>query len=61
MAQTGDTVKRQEAMAREAGVEKEKYHVNAILDYDFWQLVKHEKLGEGDFEFVSSMSFGGSH
>ncbi|KAF3525298.1 hypothetical protein F2Q69_00047344 [Brassica cretica] len=27
---------------------------------DFWQVVKHEKLGEGDFEVESSMSFGGS-
>ncbi|KAF3536134.1 hypothetical protein F2Q69_00021401 [Brassica cretica] len=30
-------------------------------DDDFWQVVKHEKLGEGDFEVESSMSFGGSH
>ncbi|KAG2251232.1 hypothetical protein Bca52824_081368, partial [Brassica carinata] len=57
---TGDTVKRQEALAREAGVEKAKHHVNAIIDDDFWQVVKHEKLGEGDFEVESSMSFGGS-
>ncbi|KAF3595639.1 hypothetical protein DY000_02021821 [Brassica cretica] len=28
---------------------------------DFWQVVKHEKLGEGDLEVESSMSFGGSH
>ncbi|KAF2567721.1 hypothetical protein F2Q68_00025316 [Brassica cretica] len=28
---------------------------------DFWQVVKHEKLGEGDFEVEISMSFGGSH
>ena len=32
---TADTVKRQEALAREAGVEKAKHHVNAILDDDF--------------------------
>ncbi|KAF2560906.1 hypothetical protein F2Q70_00016829 [Brassica cretica] len=61
VAQTGDTIKRQEALAREVGVEKAKHHVNAILDDDFWQEVKHEKLGEGDFEVESSMSFGGSH
>ncbi|KAF3586184.1 hypothetical protein F2Q69_00028843 [Brassica cretica] len=60
VVQTGDTVKRQEALAREAGVEKAKHHVNAIIDDDFWQVVKHEKLGEGDFEVESSMSFGGS-
>jgi len=35
--------------------------VNAILDDDFWQVVQHEKLREGDFEVESSMSFGGSH
>ncbi|KAF3587810.1 hypothetical protein F2Q69_00030665 [Brassica cretica] len=27
---------------------------------DFWQVVKHKKLGEGDFEVESSMSFSGS-
>ncbi|KAF3577271.1 hypothetical protein DY000_02033174 [Brassica cretica] len=30
------------------------------MDDDFWEVVKHEKLGEGDFEVESSMSFGGS-
>ncbi|KAF2584002.1 hypothetical protein F2Q70_00035949 [Brassica cretica] len=34
--------------------------VNYIGDDDFWQVVKHEKLGEGDFEVESCMSFGGS-
>ena len=47
-------------MAREVEAEKAKHHVNAILDDDFWQVVKHEKLGEGDFEVESSMSFDGS-
>ncbi|KAF3493193.1 hypothetical protein DY000_02053568 [Brassica cretica] len=28
---------------------------------DFWQVVKEEKLQEGDFEVESLMSFGGSH
>ncbi|KAF2608387.1 hypothetical protein F2Q68_00043238 [Brassica cretica] len=32
-----------------------------VKDDDFWQVVKHEKLGEGDFEDESSMSFDGSH
>ncbi|KAF2609675.1 hypothetical protein F2Q70_00012109 [Brassica cretica] len=31
------------------------------LDDDFLQVVKHEKLGEGDFDVESSMSFSGSH
>ncbi|KAF2618032.1 hypothetical protein F2Q68_00039887 [Brassica cretica] len=30
------------------------------IDDDFWQVVRHEKLGEGDFEVESSLSFGGS-
>ncbi|KAF2618248.1 hypothetical protein F2Q68_00039802 [Brassica cretica] len=38
-----------------------KYHVNAIIDDEFWQVVKHEKMQEGDFEVESSMSFDGSH
>ncbi|KAF3506712.1 hypothetical protein F2Q69_00006429 [Brassica cretica] len=40
---------------------KEKKDVNYIGDDDFWQVVKHEKLGEGDFKVESSMSFGRSH
>ncbi|KAF3586182.1 hypothetical protein F2Q69_00028841 [Brassica cretica] len=35
-------------------------HLRNATDDDFWQVVKHKKLGEGDFEIESSMSFGGS-
>ena len=35
--------------------------MSAIIDDDFWQVVKEEKLQEGDFEVESSMSFGSSH
>ncbi|KAF3528476.1 hypothetical protein DY000_02039556 [Brassica cretica] len=38
-----------------------KHHVNAIIEDDFWQEVKEEKLQEGYFEVESLMSFGGSH
>ncbi|KAF2532726.1 hypothetical protein F2Q70_00030816 [Brassica cretica] len=38
-----------------------KHHVNAIMDDDFWQVVKEEKLQEGDFQVENSMSFGSSH
>ncbi|KAF2550486.1 hypothetical protein F2Q68_00035202 [Brassica cretica] len=38
-----------------------KHHVNAIMDDDFMQVVKEEKLQEGDFQVENSMSFGGSH
>ncbi|KAF2617898.1 hypothetical protein F2Q68_00040135 [Brassica cretica] len=34
-----------------------KHDVNAIIDDDFWQVVKHEKLQEGDFEVEILMSF----
>ncbi|CAG7894263.1 unnamed protein product [Brassica rapa] len=37
------------------------HHVNAIIGDDFWQVVKEEKLQEGDFKVESMMSFGGSH
>ncbi|WZY99078.1 hypothetical protein YC2023_071407 [Brassica napus] len=58
--QTGETIKRQEAFAREAGADKGKHHVTAIIDDDFWQVVRNKKLEEGDFEIESSMSLGGS-
>ncbi|KAL0661649.1 hypothetical protein Bca4012_098486 [Brassica carinata] len=61
VVQTGEVVKRQEALTRAIGDEVMKHHVNAIIDDDFWQLVKQEKLQEGDFEVESLMSFGGSH
>ena len=38
-----------------------KHHVNAIIGDDFWQVVKEEKLQEGDFEVESLMSFGRSY
>ncbi|KAF3590072.1 hypothetical protein F2Q69_00028884 [Brassica cretica] len=43
------------------GDESLKHHVNAIKDDDFWQVVKEDKLQEGDFEVESSMSFRSSH
>ena len=61
VVQTGEAVKRQEALARGVGDDVMKHHVNAIIDDDFWQVVKQEKLQEGDFEVESLMSFGGSH
>ncbi|KAF2551217.1 hypothetical protein F2Q68_00034329 [Brassica cretica] len=61
LVQTGEVVKRQEALARGIGDDAMKHHVNAIIDDDFWQVSKHEKLQEGDFEVESLMSFGGSY
>ena len=52
---------RQEASTRGVGDDVMKHHVNAIIENDFWQVVKEEKLQEGDFEVKSLMSFGGSH
>jgi len=44
VVQKGDTVKRQENFIKGKGDEALKYHVNAIIDDDFWQVVKEEKL-----------------
>ena len=60
MVQTGETVKRQEAFIKGKYDESLKHHVSAIIDDDFCQVVKKEKLQEGDFQVESSMSFGGS-
>ncbi|KAF2544810.1 hypothetical protein F2Q70_00021832 [Brassica cretica] len=57
----GAAIPEQEALTRGVGDDVMKYHVNAIIDDDFWQEMKQEKLQEGDFEVESSMSFGGSH
>ncbi|KAF3581752.1 hypothetical protein DY000_02031067 [Brassica cretica] len=46
----GDAVKRQEASTRGVGDDVMKHHVNAIIEDDFLQVVKEEKLQEGDFE-----------
>ena len=61
MVQTGDTIKRQEAFMKGKGDDSLKHHLNAIMDDDFWQVVKEEKLQEGDIRVESSMNFGGSH
>ena len=50
VVQTGEVVKRQEALTRRVGDDVMKHHVNAIIDDDFWQVVKHKKLQERDFE-----------
>ena len=61
VVQTGEAVKRQEALTRGIGDDVMKHHVNAIIGDDLWQVVKQEKLQEGDFEVESSMSFSGLH
>ncbi|KAF2571654.1 hypothetical protein F2Q70_00003136 [Brassica cretica] len=60
VVQTGDAVKRQEASTRRVRDDVMNHHVNAITEDDFWQVVKEEKLQEGDFEVESLMSIGGS-
>ncbi|KAF2560765.1 hypothetical protein F2Q70_00017541 [Brassica cretica] len=61
IVQTGEAVKRQEALTRGVGDDVMKHHVNAIIDDDLCQVVKQKKLQEGDFEVESSLSFDGSH
>uniref|UniRef100_A0A0D3A4D2 Aspartic peptidase DDI1-type domain-containing protein n=1 Tax=Brassica oleracea var. oleracea TaxID=109376 RepID=A0A0D3A4D2_BRAOL len=61
VVQTGDAIRRHEPSTRGVGDDVMKHHVNAIIEDDFWQVVKEEKLQEGNFEVESLMSFGGSH
>ena len=61
VVQIWEAVKKQETFIKGKGDEALKYHVNAIIEDDFWQVVKEEKLQEGDFDVDSFMSFGSSH
>ena len=58
VVQTANTIKRHEAFMKDKGDKSLKHQMNAIMDDDFWQLVKEEKLQEGGFQVESSMSFG---
>ena len=40
VVQTGEVVKRQEALTRVVGDDVTKHHVNAIIDDDLWIVVK---------------------
>ena len=40
VVQTGEAVKRQEALTRGVGDDVMMHHVNAIIDNDLWQVVK---------------------
>ncbi|KAF2610155.1 hypothetical protein F2Q70_00012031 [Brassica cretica] len=57
VVQKGEVVKKQETFNK--GNEALKYHVKAIIEANLCQVVKEEKLQEGDFDVESSMSFGG--
>ena len=46
VVQTGEALKRQKALTRGVGDDVMKHHVNAIIEDDFWQVVKEEKLQE---------------
>ena len=59
VVQTREDVKRHEALIK--GKKALKYYVNSIIEDDFWQGVKEEKLQEGEFDVESSMSFSNSH
>ena len=54
-------VKKEEALIKVKGDEAKKHHVSAIIDDDFRQVLKEERLQEEDFQVESSMSFGSSH
>ena len=40
MVQIGDAIKRQETFTKGKEDEELKYHMNAIIEDDFWQMVK---------------------
>ena len=61
LVQTWEADQRHDALIKGKGEEALKHHVSAIIDDDFWQVFKQEKLQKGDFEFDSSMSFSSSH
>ena len=61
VTQNSKAMKRHEALAKERSETGQRRHVSAIIDDDIWQVVKLEKLQEGDFKVESSMSFGSSH
>ena len=46
VVQTGEAIKRQEALIKGKGEETLKHHVSAIIDNDLWQVVKPDKLQE---------------
>jgi len=58
--QTGDAIRRPEASTRGVGDDVMKQHVSAIIEDDFWQVVKEENQQEDDFEVESLISFDGS-
>lgn len=49
VVQTSDAVRRQEALIKWKGEAGQKHHVSAIIDDDFLEVVKKEKLQEGEF------------
>ena len=50
VVQRGDDVKRQDTLIKGKWDEALKYHVNAIIEDDLWQVVNEKKLQEEDFE-----------
>ena len=56
MVPRGETFKRRVAFIKGIGDKSLKRNVNTIIDDDFWQMVKEEKLHERDFKLESSMS-----
>ncbi|KAL0696496.1 hypothetical protein Bca4012_063676 [Brassica carinata] len=56
--QTGEAVKKQEALGKGTGEETTGHNVSAIIEDDFWREVKQKKLQEGDFQIEN---IGGNH
>ncbi|KAL0741754.1 hypothetical protein Bca4012_083267 [Brassica carinata] len=56
--QIGEAVKKQEALGKGTEEETTCHNVSAIIEDDFWRVVKQEKLQERDFQIES---IGGNH
>ena len=61
VVQTSEAERRHEALIKGKFEAGQKHCVSTIIDDDFWQVVKHEKLQEEDFQVESFMSFGSMH
>lgn len=54
-------VERQKTLLKGRAEKSQRHQVDVILDDDFGEVIKHEKLEEGAFLIESSMSIGISH
>ena len=61
VSETAKAVRKHKALVKEKAEESERHQIEAILDDNFEDVVKHKKLLEEVFLVESSMSIGSSH